>query len=199
MYREEAVLDHLSRLLEAVAPGAVTFCAEMARGIQEYGDEDLAVEYARLFVGPYELQAAPYGSVYLDQGRRVMGDSTLEVVRLYQDEGLSLDGAFKELPDHIAVELEFMSYLIYREIERCANSNVGDARADLEKQHGFLKRHLGAWAPGFATAILQNSTNRFFTNLARCTDVFIHTDADYISNALRGISLGEDGPLGIQA
>ena len=35
--------------------------------------EALKVDFARLFVGPYKLLAAPYGSVYLEQGTNNYG------------------------------------------------------------------------------------------------------------------------------
>ncbi|MFN2356106.1 MAG: molecular chaperone, partial [Desulfopila sp.] len=81
----------------------------MEQAIHESRHQDLLVEYARLFVGPFELLAPPYGSVYLETGRRLMGDSTIAVQHMYTNAGLTLD--VQEAPDHIALELEFMHYL----------------------------------------------------------------------------------------
>ena len=64
--------------------------------------EALTIDFARLFVGPYKLLAAPYGSVYLDSGRTTMGDSTLDVKSRYCEAGLNAATNFKEAPDHIA-------------------------------------------------------------------------------------------------
>ena len=58
-------------------------CAEAAQYVQRMKQEfesknnlePLGVDYTKLFVGPYTLLAPPYGSVYLDGERRVMGDS----------------------------------------------------------------------------------------------------------------------------
>ncbi|MDP3016975.1 MAG: molecular chaperone TorD family protein [Deltaproteobacteria bacterium] len=113
IYLEEKVFEALTLLLNTLCPDAAIFSAAMEETIQKYSNEDLAVEYARLFVGPYELKAPPYGSVYLGGARRVMGNSTMGVIKLYEETGLVMDKDFKELPDHIAVELEFMYYLIY--------------------------------------------------------------------------------------
>ncbi|CAB5095502.1 Respiratory arsenate reductase cytoplasmic chaperone [Olavius algarvensis associated proteobacterium Delta 3] len=63
--------------------------------------DDLCVDFARLFIGPYALLAPPYGSVYLDGERRVMGNSTMHVRSFYSDAGLELSAQFKEPPDHI--------------------------------------------------------------------------------------------------
>lgn len=187
LYLEEGLFENLSMLLKTVCPDAAVVSAEMGKAIQKYSDQDLAVEYAKLFVGPFELKAPPYGSIYLDKERRVMGDSTMEVIRMYQEEGLSIDKDCKELPDHIAIELEFMNYLIDREIDTCVKSKLDDAIKDLKNQEIFLKKYLGAWISNFSKAIIENSNNPFYISLAKCTEVFIKTDMDYISETLRKI------------
>src|SRR3989304_4531298 len=68
--------------------------------ILKYGNEELLVEYSRLFIGPFGVIAPPYGSVYLDGERRVMGDSTMKVIGMYRDEGLSGPSDATALPDH---------------------------------------------------------------------------------------------------
>ena len=45
-----------------------------------------------------------------------MGDSTMDVRMRYGDARLELAADFKEAPDHIAAELEFMHFLIFKEI-----------------------------------------------------------------------------------
>jgi TorA maturation chaperone TorD len=45
-----------------------------------------------------------------------MGFSTMEVIKTYEQEGLGKSSDFKALPDHIVVEMEFMSFLIYQEL-----------------------------------------------------------------------------------
>jgi len=187
LYLEEGLFENLSMLFKRVCPDGVIFSIRMGEAIQKYSDEDMAVECARLFIGPYELKAPPYGSVYLDKERRVMGDSTMDVIKMYHEEGLSMDKDFKELPDHIAVELEFMNYLIYREINTCVKSKLEDAIRDFKIQEIFLKHHLGAWVPEFSKAVIENSKNHFYINLAKCTAVFIKMDMDYLSATLRKI------------
>lgn len=187
LFLEEGLFKNLSMLLKSICPGAAIFSAEMEEAIREYNNEDLSVEYAKLFVGPYDLKAPPYGSVYLEGGRRVMGDSTMEVIKSYHEEGLYMDEDFKELPDHIAVELEFMNYLIYKEIDTYMKSKFEDAMEVLRHQELFLKKYLGAWISNFSKAIIENSDNPFYISLAKCTEVFIKTDMDYISETLRKI------------
>ena len=147
--------------------------------------EYLTVEHARLFVGPYTLLAPPYGSVYMEPERRIMGNSTMDVVKRYQQSGLDMAGDFKDAPDHIAAELEFMHFLIFKEIEA---SNQGDARrvyTYLLSQQSFLADHLGAWVSEFVGKVVENAQTTFHKNLARATDTFIKDDYLTISSLLK--------------
>ena len=146
--------------------------------------KELEVECARLFVGPYSLLAPPYGSVYLEPERRMMGNSTMDVIKRYQQSGLAMAEDFKDAPDHIAAELEFMHFLIYKEIEA---ANQGDARrihTYLLNQRSFLADHLGAWVSEFVGKVLENANTTFYQNLARATDTFIKDDYLTISSLL---------------
>ncbi|GAB4545487.1 MAG: hypothetical protein Kow0063_39580 [Anaerolineae bacterium] len=138
--------------------------------------EQLRIDYARLFVGPFELLAPPYGSVYLEGKRRVMGDSTIDARSRYQEAGLDISHDVKEAPDHIAIELEFMYYLIFKEIESFENADFESAMGYLGKQQAFLEEHLGAWATEFADSVEKNAGTDFYQNLARATKVFIQNE-----------------------
>jgi TorA maturation chaperone TorD len=156
-----------------VCPEATAFSEKMEDALLQCGNEDLSVEYAKLFVGPYEVKAPPYGSVYLDKGRRVMGDSTMEVIRAYQEQGLFIDDEFREVPDHISVELEFMYYLIYREVEALKNAETKKALKWIEPQKAFLNTFLRRWVPTFCAKIKERTDNEFYRALADCVLTFI--------------------------
>ncbi len=173
IFQEEKLLNCLTKHLQKICPEAALFSASMEESILKYGNDDLLVEYAGLFVGPFGLKAPPYGSVYLDGDRRVMGNSTMEVIRMYQDEGLSGNNESNELPDHIAVELEFMSFLIFKEIEAMIKFDLGTALGAVEKQNRFLGEFLGRWVEPFCEKIKEGTDNEFYTALAHCTSTFI--------------------------
>ncbi|MDO8739444.1 molecular chaperone [Candidatus Deferrimicrobium sp.] len=145
----------------------------MEESILKYGNEELLVEYSRLFLGPFGVIAPPYGSVYLDGERRVMGDSTMEVIRMFRDEGLSGSADAKELPDHVAVELEFMSYLYFEEIKALETSDLRAAVEAIEKQERFSGEFLRRWIPPFCERIKENTENGFYAALAQCASTFI--------------------------
>ena len=146
--------------------------------------ESLKIDYARLFVGPYTLAAPPYGSVYLEGKPLVMGNSTVDAQKRYRNAGLNIAEEFKEAPDHIAVELEFMHFLIFKEIEAATHSNIEAFGNYLIEQQSFLEDHLGAWVSDFAENITANSDTEFYKKLAISTQIFINQELQTIeSNA----------------
>ena len=134
---------------------------------------DLQIDFARLFAGPFLLLAPPYGSVYLEGERRIMGESTIEAERWFKEAGLELAEDFKEAPDHIAAELEFMHVLVCREIDAICREDIDAAQRSVALQKSFLKRHLGAWTPAFTARILENARTDFYRRLAEVTRTFL--------------------------
>jgi len=160
-------------VLEQISPDASAAVGEMEKEFSRYGEEELTVDYAKLFVGPNELIAPPFGSVYLDTGRRVIGDSTMEVIRMYEEQGLVMDKEFRNLPDHITAELEFMSYLIFKEVEALEKSELDTALKFIRTQELFLNGFLGKWIKPFCDKIKEGVENEFYRSLADCLAVFI--------------------------
>jgi len=173
VFQEEKVLQNLTKSLHKICPEAALFSASMEESILKYGNEELLVEYSRLFIGPFGVIAPPYGSVYLDGEQRVMGDSTMEVIRRYRNEGLSGSADVRELPDHVAVELEFMSYLVFKEIHALETTDLRAADEAVEKQESFSGEFLRRWIPPFCERIKENTENGFYSALAQCASTFI--------------------------
>jgi len=173
LFLEERVFEHLAALSQEICPEAVSSILRMGKAFSSSDEEELLIEYAGLFVGPYELKAPPYGSVYLDGERKVMGDSTLQVIKLYEEAGLVMDQSFKELPDHIAVELEFMYYLSYKEAEALEHSDEERALAINEIRNQFFSQYLRPWVPSFSEKIKELTDHPFYIALADCLATFV--------------------------
>ena len=141
----------------------------------------LLVDYSQLFVGPYSLAAPPYGSVYLDTERKVMGNSTVDAKARYTRYGIDVDESFMDMPDHIVAELEFMYFLIYREIDCLQSSHYEQACHFLFEQNLFVNDHLNAWIPEFSDLVGRYSDTGFYSNLAFTTQRFIKWDLEYLS------------------
>lgn len=170
---DESLGDTLHALAwGAHQPGLLPLVARMQ---QEADPHALLLAYTPLFLGPFQVLAPPYGSVYLAGKREVMGASTQDAALLYRQAGLNLSPASKEVPDHIALELEFMYYLIYRQVE-AAQKNGHDAQTWLVRQKDFLNRHLGRWVGPFAETVVQNTSSAFYRTLAEATAAFVTQD-----------------------
>jgi TorA maturation chaperone TorD len=150
--------------------------------------ESLKIDYSKLFVGPYKLFAAPYGSVYLDGERKIMGNSTLDVKKRYHKAGLDTAKNFKDAPDHITAELEFIYYLIFKEIEAFSNSDTEEAIGFIQKQKSFLEDHLMAWVPEFANNIIEYAQETFYPNLAKITATFLKENYRIVCSLLDSVS-----------
>ncbi len=163
-------------LVRKVADIAQTsqFFAELC-GCVASDTEQLKIDYTQLFVGPFKLLAPPYGSFYLEDGR-IMGDSAIDVRNRYEQEGLDI--VIKDAPDHIAMELEFIYYLIARQIQAIDDENIRDIQLYQKKQESFLRSHLTRWLPEFAEKVQENAQTEFYKKLAELTEIFVQKDLE---------------------
>lgn len=174
--------ERLGRAAGLVCPMAAEAIDLMAAGLAAVnGIEELAVDHARLFVGPFSLLAPPYGSIYLDGERRLMGDSTLDAAECYREVGLELASGFSGTPDHVAAELEFMHFLSIKELDAHAGGDTIRAGNFRRKQSAFLVRHLAAWAPDFTRSVEEQAQTLFYKGLAAATRVFVESDCKRLS------------------
>jgi len=181
---EENCCASLAGLLPDMAPDAAAAAEEAAKLLYATSLDELLVEHARLFMGPFKLVAPPYGSVWLDQQKSVMGDSTAKVAAFYHANGLQLADDFHELPDHFAVELEFMSYLAFKQREAAAagDHQAADRLRDLQRE--FLGTFLLPWLGPFTDAVIEDAEAPFYQAIARCTAAFVTADARNLNATL---------------
>lgn len=192
LFDEEMVLHNLCKILQKICPDSKPLYKKLQKAYKESSEKELLVQYAKLFVGPFELLAPPYGSVYLEETKRVMGASTLSVIEFYESEGLKIDKEYKDLPDHITAELEFMYYLIYKELEASAAEDTESASRYKIKQREFFTKLLLPWVLDFAQKIKQNSENLFYQSLAECLTVFILSETAVYKDELNKIQLNTE-------
>lgn len=152
--------------MQALArPGELPTCDAMAQTLQ--------LEYARLFIGPHALPAPPYESVYREPLWGVMGETTLAVRQAYEAIGFGLDPEARELPDHVAVELEFLAHLSDEQAAAWSVADEARAMRWLCHEHAFLEAHLGQWLPAFAERVVVAAAVPFYSGLARIASGFV--------------------------
>lgn len=177
LFLQENLCVNLAALLAADGCDAAAKAAHaMHASLLATDEEELKAAHAGLFIGPFDLAAPPYGSIYLEKNRRVMGDSTVAVQKIYRAAGLSLE--VPEAPDHIALELEFMHFLCTGEAGAAARDDQDEALALAATQSRFLFTYLAPWVTEFCAAIRKGTSYGFYTSLADCLEEFIGILAD---------------------
>ena len=172
------------RLFDSVVAAALRLDADLAERAQRLREafaaqdlQTLLIDYTRLFLGPPQALAKPYGSFWLSGETTVMQDSTMALVALYRQGGFAMDDEFHELPDHVAAELEFLYLLIFNQNQarRCADLDALAAAESLQQQ--FLDQHLGSWIGPFTAAVKSEARTPFYRELAELTERFVRLAA----------------------
>jgi DMSO reductase family type II enzyme chaperone len=110
--------------------------------------------------------------------KREQADLFEELVRWYSFFDLKRAGS-AELPDHIAVELDFMHYLAWREH---LHDGGADALASLRRaERDFLTRHLTPMATGLAAALAHRSDR--YAVLPRILSAFLDEERAALDGA----------------
>ena len=168
------------RLFDSLAAAATTIDPELAETARRLGQlfgktdlETLLVDYTQLFIGPSQPAAMPYASFWLTRDPAERPAATEAVLAYYAEGGFDISEDFREFPDHVAAELEFL-YLLIFSLNRSKNEEpLGDFGKLLILYRCFLETHLGAWIPDFAAAVDSSAQTEFYRLLARMTARFI--------------------------
>jgi TorA maturation chaperone TorD len=179
-YYEPAVEFAEEKLFGSMLVAATRLSPELADRARKLGEafgaqdlQTLMVDYTRLFLGPVETLAQPYGSAWLDGPAQTDDNPAPAVLELYGEGGFDMDAEFMELPDHVAVELEFLYLLTFNKNQADRTGNL-DVVAAIEKlQQRFLSQHLGAWIGPFAAAVAGSAQTAFYRELATLTEQFV--------------------------
>jgi TorA maturation chaperone TorD len=128
--------------------------------------EELAIEYARLFIGPQSPPAVPFASFYLSESRSLMTDETIDVRKRYLEAGMAVKNLYSIPDDHIGIELEFIYYLTEKIIEYFEKGERQEASRLFEIRSNFISEHMGSWVPIFADKIIEHTTEDFYKGTA---------------------------------
>lgn len=141
---------------------------------------ELQKDYTRLcFVSKPRLVPL-FESVYKEG--KLYQDSTFDIARLYDEAGLRLGEEFKLPPDHITLELEFMSYLIYQELEAIKTGNKENEELAIRLQKETVMNHLGDFGLQFADKLYEHSHTPFFKNVAGILREFMESVMEHYTH-----------------
>lgn len=153
---------------------------EIADFVKGKGAEQLLLElqkdYTRMCFASKPRLVPLFESVYLEG--KLYQDSTLQIARLYDEAGLRLTEKFKLPPDHISLELEFMSYLLYQEIDARKNEDTELIEEAVQFRQEVLHKHLGKFASKLLTKMEQGARTPFYRNVAPLAREFLQRELD---------------------
>ena len=133
-------------------PGARAW-ASVLDDLASVDDDELArmgSDFTSMFLsGSRELAVQPYESSHVQVSEYDVATVSAAVESCYRRAGVEPTSR-GELPDHLAVELEFCAYLCHREGEADDGPSASRWRAD---RAAFLTEHLLRWVDVFATEI----------------------------------------------
>ncbi|MBI2886645.1 MAG: molecular chaperone TorD family protein [Chloroflexi bacterium] len=140
----------------------------------------LQEEFGSLFVaggpgGPVPLSEA----AHLDPTGASSGPLLADLDRAYAAAGLrSSPGG--SAPDHVSVELEFVSSLCGQEAEAWSRGKPAVAADALWRQHEFLHRHLCCWLPALASGVAARRGQGYYRGVVQLARDLAAHDVDFV-------------------
>jgi len=135
----------------------------LVRRLGSLEDDDvdrMRTQYTGLFLsGSRDLTVQPFESSYAQVSEYDIATVSAAVETRFRRAGIQL-ASKGELPDHVAVELEFCAYLCHQEGD--ADTDVDAAHWRAERQ-SFLVDHLVRWLPDFAGTLARVMPESIYT------------------------------------
>ena len=179
-FAEEKLFDNMLIAATRLRPDLSEYARKLGLAFAQSSLDELLVDYTRLFLGPLEALAKPYGASWLKQTIHSEDNPHLAVIDIYNAGGFEIDEGFQELPDHIAVELEFLYMLIFNG-NQAVQSNDLETKAEIEElKQRFLSENLGAWIAPFGAVVTKNAQTRFYSILAEFTECFVRFESSNV-------------------
>ena len=170
---------------------------------------ELRLDYTRLFMGPGQVLAPPWESVYRSPKRLLFQEPTAQVRVFYRRHGLEVPRLNQEPDDHFGLELAFMAVLAERTVAAVGKSGrslsqTGAARAAggdgkgqegvgpnpvahlLAEQHRFLREHLGQWVNDFTQDVQKHAATVYFRGLALVARGLVLADEEWLAELIDG-------------
>lgn len=197
LFREELTYEQICELRRMQFPTG-TGNESMDRGFRELFEylsgawqgsvTELAVDYSRTFIGNgtsgYSA-AYLYESVYTSDRRLLAREARGEVLQYYRHNNFK-KGAWNDLEDHLALELEFMQRMSLRTAENLVNNEQEEAFNALRCQYDFIRNHLNNWLPMMAGDALKFSETKFYQGAARVVLGYCEEDERLLAELLDG-------------
>jgi TorA maturation chaperone TorD len=134
---------------------------------------------------------SPYESFYVSREEVAVLISNLD--GQYAEDGFVLPSSTYQTPDHVSVQLEFMSMQCGLEARAWEEEASEDALSRLKREVSFLNEYLLRWFPVFADRLGQMHPKTLYAQAARTGYAFLVHDKDLIASLLEKFREGVKG------
>jgi TorA maturation chaperone TorD len=172
LLKRHDIFNTLKQAFSITEPHCSAYVEQMQEAVKQSTAQELLIEYTKLFIGPFKTLVPPYSSLYFGSDT-LMSDETVWVMNCYIKSGLEFDNKLNDVPDHVAVETEFMYYLIHNEISELDAGKRDESLALWENQQEFFNRHYKKWLPQFCAKLATETGSEYYKALSECLNRFI--------------------------
>lgn len=131
------------------------------------------------------IPCPPYESAYLTPPGKASGWMLGQIERDYAASGFRFPSGAAELPDHVAIELEFMALLCGQEADGWEAQDLNAARSALEDQQRFLEKHPRRWLPEFGRQVAAfERSGSLYTYVVAAADAITSHDVRFVGELL---------------
>lgn len=132
--------------------------------------QEIRTDFRQLF-SVHGAKVKPYESFYnysIGERPSLWGRTSGDVMSFYRAEGLDIGVEPAPVPDHLSVELVFMSYLVEKGL--------------VEQQKKFLEEHLAKWVPNCCYDITLHAKTAFFKEISDLLKELLRSDLEGIAS-----------------
>ena len=148
--------------------------------VEEEKEAYLATFY--IFNEEGKVPAPPWESVYMTNDRSLFGEPAFQIRNKLAEFGLQFIHENTDPDDHIAIELDFMNYLINYTLSAKEEAREEDYARGVYTQYWLIKEHLNKWISPFTKDILSSNTSDFYKGIATLLSLFVKEDFEYIKS-----------------
>ncbi|MBX9790516.1 MAG: molecular chaperone TorD family protein [Pirellulales bacterium] len=136
---------------------------------------ELGAEYVRVFGLATCRECPPYETEFCKNEEIFYRSQQMaDVAGFYRAFGLEPGSEPRERPDHLCLELEFMSLVLLK--KRLADSADDGATVCQEACRAFMRDHLSWWAPSFAVGLRRKAEQGLYAALGQTLAALLPVD-----------------------
>lgn len=170
LIREEALSQHVPCGFGELPPQYLRLeeiLAEIAKGRGQ-----LVEEYDRVHGLTMARECPPYETEYFENAEPFFRSQQMaDIAGFYRAFGLREAQSPAERPDSLALELEFMAFLLMK--QRLAGEGTEQANICAEAARTFFRDHLAWWVPSFATGLQRKAGTGFAAAVGQLLAAFM--------------------------